>query len=379
MTVTRTTRALLLIVVALIALGIVMLASTSSVRASATFHDASHYIKRQLVWLIVAVGAGAVVYRIDYHWWRRLAIPIGLVALTLLVLVLIPGIGLKIGGSRRWLGLGPVRLQPSEFAKIAMVIAMATWLCRVERRASEFRLGLLYPAIGLGCFVGLTILEPDFGTTLLMGSVGMVMLFGGGSRISHLLITGALGFCAFMLAILRDPVRLGRIMAFLFPEKYPETAYHLTQSKLAFIKGGLWGAGLGNSIQKQFYLPEAHTDFILAIIGEELGLMATGAVLILFVGILVCGMTISTRAPDSYGRLLAFGLTILLVLQAAINIGVVTGCMPTKGLPLPFISYGGSSMVVSVTCIAILLNISRQCLDPGDGPAKSIRDRAHNF
>ena len=379
MTLARTTRALLLIVVALLVLGLVMLASTSSVRAMAVFDDPYHFIKRQLAWLCLALGVGYGAYRTDYHLWRKLAIPLALLALVLLVLVLIPGIGIKVGGSRRWLGLGPLRLQPSEPAKVALIVALSAWMCHVGRRASEFRLGLLYPVCGLGAMLLLTILEPDFGTTLLAGAVGMLMLYAGGARLSHLTITGALGFCAFLLAILRDPVRLGRILAFLFPEKYPETAYHLMQSKLAFIKGGLWGVGLGNSIQKQFYLPEAHTDFILAIIGEELGFVATLAVLMLFFGILFCGLRISAHALDGFGRLLAFGITVTIVLQAAINIGVVTGCLPTKGLPLPFISYGGSSLLVSVGAVGILLNIGKQCPEEEEGAVQSIKDRGHNF
>lgn len=188
---------------------------------------------------------------------------------------------------------------------------------------------------------------------------------------------GALaGLCGFAVAVLRDPVRMGRILAFLMPDKYPAAAYQLGQSEDAFTLGGIWGAGLGESIQKHFYLPEAHTDFILAIIGEELGLIATVMVILLFAGLFVCGLWISLRAPDVFGRLLGFGLTLMIVVQAAINVGVVTGCLPTKGLPLPFISYGGSSLVVSMVNVGVLINIARQGIEDRGKKVSGARDRA---
>jgi len=371
--------ALILAVVLLLALGIVVLASTSSVRGAASFDDPGYFLKRQAVWVAIALLAGVLLSRFDYHLWQRFAVPLTAVALLFLVMVLIPGIGTRIGGARRWIRMGPFSLQPSEFAKYAMIVAVAAWMTHVGRRAALLREGLLYPIGIVGAFAGLTILEPDFGTTLLTGVVGMAIMFAGGTRLSHLVVTGALGMSAFLVAIMQDDVRMGRVLAFLMPEKYPVTAYHLAQSKVAFIRGGLFGVGLGNSLQKQFYLPEAHTDFIFAIIGEELGLIVTLLVVVLYGVILYSGIWISMHAADAFGRLLGFGVTMMVSLQAAINIGVVTGCLPTKGLPLPLISYGGSSLLVSVACVATLLNIAHHGAAGGDTHTRIIRDHAHRF
>jgi len=376
----RTSRTLVASVLALLAIGIVMLASTSSVRASATFEDPYYFLKRQLVWLAISLGAGALLIRFDYHWLQRLAWLIGAAAVVLLALVLVPRVGTRIAGSSRWLRAGPMSVQPSEFAKIAVVVVLSAWMSRLGLRSGRLLEGLLIPLVGLGVILVLVLLEPDYGTTLLVGVVGMLILFAGGARLGHLIVAGASGVCAFILAVLQDPVRMGRVLAFLMPEKYPEAAYHLSQSKVAFIRGEWFGVGLGNSIQKQFYLPEAHTDFILAIIGEELGLLVTLVVVGLFIAILVCGMIITFSAPDPFGRLLAFGMTVLLTLQAAINVGVVTGCLPTKGLALPFISYGGSSLVASVAAISILLNVAGHCAAPEeDDHTRLIKDRAHRL
>jgi len=376
----RLSSALMVMVAALLALGIVMLASTSSVRASATYHDPYYFLKRQLLWTAVALALGVAVLRFDYHWWQKAAAPLAVLSLLFLAAVLLPGVGARIGGSSRWLRLGPFSFQPSELAKVSLVIGLATWMARLGRRAQQFKLGLALPVCGLGLVLGLLLLEPDFGTTLLLGMVGLLILFVGGARFPYLAAVTAGGAALFALAIRHDPVRLGRILAFLYPERYPQVAYHLAQSKKAFTIGGLFGVGLGNSIQKQFYLPEAHTDFILAIIGEELGLIGTLSVLFLFAGIVLCGFWISRHAPDRFGRLLGFGFTMLIGLQAAINIGVVTGCLPTKGLPLPFISYGGSSMLASMAGVCILYNIAQHIeTEDFDEHTRAIRDRAHEI
>jgi len=376
----RTARTLLVgSVIFLVALGIVMLTSTSSVRAEALLGDPLFYLKRQVIWLGIGVVGAAIVARVDYKLWQRFAVPLAILAVFMLILVFVPHVGVKVKGSHRWLQAGPVQVQPSEFAKFVMIICMSAWMAHVERRAVRLTLGLLYPLGGLGLLLGLLMLEPDFGTTMLAGTVGMLIMYLGGTRLSHLIVAGFSAFCLFVLAILHDPLRLGRLLAFIFPDRYPATAYHLAQSKVAFINGGLFGVGLGNSIQKQFYLPEAHTDFILAIIGEERGLVATGAVVLLFLLILVAGMHISSRAPDTFGRLLGFGVTLMLVVQACINIGVVTGCLPTKGLALPFISYGGSSLVASLAGVGFLLGLARHCNENPDDPSRLIHDRAHSF
>ena len=376
----RASSALVGIILVLLSLGIVMLASTSSVRAAAAFNDPQYFLWRQLAWLFIGVLVAVAVARFDYHWWRKriVVIPLLVVSLALLLLVLHPGIGVRVGGSSRWLRLGPFSLQPSEFAKFGVVIVLSSWMAMVGRRVRAFKEGLLVPLGGLGLVLLLLIREPDFGTTLLTGVVGMLIMFVGGTRVGYLVVSGVAGVCCFALAVMKDPVRLNRILAFVLPERYPATAYHLAQSKYAFINGGWFGVGLGNSIQKHLYLPEAHTDFILAIIGEELGFIATALVVLLFAGIVVCGMAISLRAPDGFGRLLAFGFTVLITLQAAINVGVVTGCLPTKGLPLPFLSYGGSSLVSTLAGVGVLLNIAHHAEQQEDEHTRPIKDRWHH-
>ncbi len=371
----RAASLLIAIVLVLIALGIVMLYSTSSARSA----DPYFYIRRQLLWLCIAIIAGTLIAKFEYRYWQRMAIPLFVVAAVLLVLVFVPGIGTKVKGSNRWLDLRVLRFQPSELAKLVVIIGMSAWMARFGRRADEFKMGLLYPLIGLCTIVGLIFLEPDFGTTFVTMAVGMAIMFVGGTRIGYLAVTAVSGLSLFMLAIMQNAERLGRILAFIWPEKYPDQAYHLAQSKIAFIMGGPFGVGLGNSMQKRAYLPEAHTDFILSIIAEELGFVATLLVLVLFVGIFICGMTISSRASEPFGRLLGFGVTMMLSLQAAINVGVVTGCLPTKGLALPFISYGGSSLLMSVVMVSVLLSIAQHTEHDDGKKTRSIKDRAHRL
>ena len=376
----RTSTALLVCVLLLVTLGIVMLASTSSVRGLAIAEDPQHFLKKQLAWLAIGLCLAVFLAKLDYHFLMKMAIPIYALAAVLMLIVLIPGIGSKIGGSRRWLRFAGLSFQPSEVGKFAVVVGLSWWLSRVGRKADSLKEGLIAPLCGLGLLCGLTILEPDFGTTALLGTAGIAMMFVAGTRISYLAVTGSVGLIGFALAVLQDDVRLGRILAFAMPDKYPAKAYHLMQSKNAFIGGGPFGLGLGNSIQKHLYLPEAHTDFILAIVGEELGFMATASVALLFLGIMACGMLISFKALDREGKLLAFGMTFLLIMQAVINIGVVTGCLPTKGLPLPFISYGGSSMLFSMACVGVLLNISAHCdEDSDDEHLRPIKNKTHRF
>jgi len=343
----------------LMAIGIVVLYSSSSARGG----DPLFHTRRQVVWMLVAIAAGTVVVKLDYHVWRRFVVPLYIVTVLLLIAVFLPGIGTAAKGSARWIDLHVFRFQPSELAKLTVIVMLAAWMSRYGRRASEFLWGLLYPMVPLVIIAALVFFEPDYGATVLIMAVGFLILFAGGTRFSHLFATGVCGVAGFAVAVFHDPVRVGRVLAFVWPERYPDTAYHLEQSRVAFIMGGPFGVGLGNSMQKRYYLPEAHTDFILSILAEEKGFLASLLVLLLYVGILVCGMTIAMRATDSFGRYLAFGVTMTLAVQAAINIGVVSGCLPTTGLALPFISYGGSSMLLSVTMIAILLSIAQSRCD----------------
>ncbi len=372
--------ALVGIVLILLALGVVMVASTSTVKGSSSFDDPHHYVKRQVLWLVLALIAGAVVSRIDYHNWSRLGIAVCILSVILLVLVFVPGIGRRVGASSRWIRVGPMTFQPSELAKFAMIVMLSSWMAYVGRRNVRLLEGIILPFLGLGIFFILIIIEPDFGTALLLGTVGMAIMFAGGSRLGHLVIAGVSGCCLFVLAVLYNSHRMGRILAFCMPERFPDLSYQLTQSKISFVMGGWSGVGLGNSMQKRHYLPEAQTDFIFSIIGEEMGIVGTAAILLLFMAILVLGITISMKAPDILGRLLGFGFTMMIVLQAAINIGVVIGCLPTKGLPLPFISYGGSSLLMSVVSVGVLVNIARHASEGHrDVHTRSIRDQAHRL
>lgn len=377
----KTATILVGIVLILVTLGVIMLASTSGFQSRAQFHDAGFFLRRQVVALILGGICAIAVSWIDYQYWRKFAVPLAIVSVVLLLLVLIPGIGLNIKGSSRWLRVGPVNFQPSELAKLASVILLAWWMARVQRHAHEFRLGLIVPLIGLGMFLGLIFIEPDFGTTMLIGIVGMMLMFVGGTRFGYLLVAGALGLSVFTVAIMQDAERMRRIIAFLNPELYAEDeAFQLLNAIYAFVAGGGRGTGLGQGMQKHFYLPEAHTDFIFAIIGEELGLAASLGVVILFLGLFLCGIRITFRAPDQFGKLLAFGITLMISVQAMINIAVVTGSMPTKGLPLPFISFGGSSVLISLAMIGVLINIARQAGESEEGDDSGfIRDAAHRF
>ncbi len=363
-------------VLILLVLGIVMLASTSGIQAQAQHGDYFFYVKRQGLWLALGIVAALVAGRMDYHLWGRLALPLYVLALAMLVMTLIPGVGQNIKGSSRWLRFGPFNLQPSEFAKLATLNVLAWWYARGQRHTREFRKGLVIPLGLLGVVLMLIFAEPDFGSTLLLGSAGLCVMFAAGVPFGYLFLVALVGVLGFILAVLKDPVRMRRVTSFWEPEKYAQDeGYQLVNAIYAFVMGGAAGVGFGQSVQKQFYLPEAHTDFIFAIIGEELGLAATLLVVASFMAILVCGFRISWAASDVFGKLLSFGITVLLALQGAINIGVVTGCLPTKGLPLPFISFGGSSMLINLAMVGILVNVARRAMDDESDAAR--RDPAH--
>lgn len=361
----------------LVLIGLVILYSTSSARSI----DPHFFLKRQVIWLFaIGVPICFATSVLDYRVWRRYCWPLLGLAAVLLVLVLIPGIGIRVKGSARWLGFGPFRVQPSEFAKIAVVAAMASYMSRYGRQGGQLLKGLVYPLGGLGLFALLLVLEPDYGATAIIVAIGLTIMFAGGTRLAYLLVLGVGGLGGLAALVFQNPNRLGRVKAFLYPELYPDQAYHLTQSLYAFHLGGLSGVGLGNSMQKRFYLPEAHTDFIFSIIAEELGFFASLGVLLLFALYFICGMLISFRANDSFGRLLGFGVTMVIGLQAAVNIAVVTGLGPTKGLALPFISYGGSNLVTSLVMTGILLSISRDtCTAERTGTHRKARDRVHQL
>lgn len=347
------------IVACLITVGVVILYSTSGMPGVSDSPDPAAILRRQVLWIVLGSIAFLVTSRLDYRLWRHLAVPVAALTLILLAMVITPGVGTEVQGSTRWLQMGRVRFQPSEFAKLALVILLSWWMARVQRNPEGFKRGLVIPCAMIGVFGVLIIIEPDFGTTLLLMAVGMSILFVGGTRPSYLFLAGLAGLSTVGLLIAHNPERMGRIIAFLNPPKYAsDEAYQLLQALYAFVAGGLHGVGLGNSFQKRDYLPEAHTDFIYAILGEELGLWGSLGVLLLFLGFFVCGIRISSTVEDRFGKLMAFGITMLITMQAALNIGVVTGSLPTKGITLPFISFGGSSMLVSLSMVGILVNIA---------------------
>lgn len=351
---------LLMIMIALTLVGLVMVFSASAVVATNRFQDSGYFLKRQLAWMTFGLLLMHVSSRIDYIWWKRLWLPLLGLTVTLLAMVLIPSIGVAAKGARRWLSLGPFAVQPAEIAKLVAVIYLAAYLARKEERLTDFWIGLVPALCVVGVLSGLILLEPDLGTVVVMGSVTIGMLFLGGARLSHLLSLGLCAVPAVLALALGRSYRRDRLMTFLDPWKdASDTGFQITQSFLAFGSGGLFGVGLGEGKQKLFFLPEAHTDFVLALVGEELGLVGTAVVILLFAIFVVRGFQISARARMPFGRFLGMGITLLIGTQALINACVVTGLLPTKGLTLPFVSYGGSSLVVCMLGVGILLSISR--------------------
>jgi cell division protein FtsW len=351
---------LLGITVILALIGLVMVFSASAVVAGNRFHDPGFFLKRQLIWLTCGLVLLHLVSRIDYIWWKRLAIPLlGLMAI-LLVLVLIPSFGVVANGARRWLRVGPISIQPAELAKLIAVIYLAAYLAKKEDRITSFLGGLVPPLLVIGVLGGFVLLERDLGTVVVMGSVAISLLFLGGARITHLVSLGLCAVPVVLVIALGSKYRRDRLMTFLSPwENASDAGFQITQSFLAFGSGGAFGVGLGEGKQKLFFLPEAHTDFVLALVGEELGLVGTGAIILLFAVFVVRGFQVAARARMPFGRYLGMGITLLIGGQALINASVVTGLVPNKGLTLPFVSYGGSSLVTCMVGVGILLNISR--------------------
>jgi cell division protein FtsW len=351
---------LLIITMVLALVGLVMVFSASAVVAGNKFQDSSYFLKRQLAWLTFGFLLLHLASHIDYVWWKRLSIPLLGVMLLLLVMVLIPSLGVAAKGARRWLRLGPISIQPAEMVKLVSVVYLAAYLTKKEDRITLFSKGLLPVLIVVGLLSGLVLLEPDLGTVVVIGLVTVGLLFLGGARLSHLFALGLCAVPAVLVLVLGSSYRRQRLMTFLAPWKDASDAgFQITQSFLAFGSGGLFGVGLGEGKQKLFFLPEAHTDFVLALVGEELGLVGTGAIILLFAVFVVRGFQIAARARMPFGRYLGMGITLLIGVQALVNACVVTGLVPTKGLTLPFVSYGGSSLVVSLLGVGILLNISR--------------------
>lgn len=367
----RQDQTLLVSALMLTLLGLTMVFISSTLMAQSQYHDPYYFVKRQFIYALLGLGVLFLGSRINYQVYKRLVYPLLLLSLLSLVLVFIPGIGAKVRGAARWLRLGPFTLQPSEFAKLAMVIFLAYSLARKQEKMRYFAIGFLPHMLIAGVFIGLIGREPDFGTALTLAFIVFIMLIVGGTRLTYVLMALGTGGSLATLLVLRDPKKFSRILSFLDPWKYgQDVGYQLKQSLLAIGSGGLWGLGPGQSRAKLFYLPDAHTDFILSIYAEELGFLGVSLVLALFCLLVYRGILLSLRAPDAFGSYLALGLTLLIGLQAGINLGVITGVLPTKGLSLPFLSYGGSNLLVNLLAVGILLNISSQIKRPGKPPGK---------
>jgi cell division protein FtsW len=343
-------------VAALVVLGLVVLFSASSPIKGGPYA----YLYKQFIFLAVAIAAGWVVAMVDLEQLRKFAWVVGVLALVALLFVLIPGIGIKVNGARRWVGFGGVRLQVSEFAKLAMVFSLAHYLALNQSKLHDLLRGFIIPLGWIGLFSGLIILEPDFGAAFLLGTIGVVLLFLAGVRLKFLLPAIGSLLILFALLVLFNPLRLQRVLSFLDPEANRQgTGYQPWQAMLAFAAGGVDGVGLGNGRQQNAFLPEAHTDYIFAIMGEEMGLIFTLIVVILFVTIFVAGLLHVRRAPNLFQFLLVTGAILLICLQAIINLGVVTSLLPSKGMALPFISAGGSNLLLMGLLVGVIINSAR--------------------
>lgn len=346
---------------ALVVLGLIMILSASSVSSFATYGSSFLFFRKQLLWAVIGLVGFAFFARFDYRRLKGFGYLAYAGVVMLLIAVLIPGIGRVAGGSARWIGVGSFAIQPSEFAKLALVLFAADVFSRKEERSlREFSHTALPMLPALGVLTALVIAQPDLGTTVLLGFIGIGMLFIAGAPLRYILPVGAAGMGLAAAAAVIEPYRRARLLAFLDPWKDPlETGYHTIQSLIALGSGGLFGVGLGASRQKWLYVPNAHTDFIFAILGEEMGFLGTLTVLGMFAFLIYLGIRVARAAPDRFGMLIAAGITIWIGGQALINMGAVTATLPVTGVPLPLVSFGGSSLVVSLVAMGIMTNIAR--------------------
>jgi cell division protein FtsW len=353
---------LVIAVMSLVAIGVVMVYSASSINALLTSDDPARYGIAQAIFAAIGLTAMVIVSRIDFRLYRYFALPAYFAAIAMLALVLVPSLGFESGGSRRWLEIPIIgRFQPAEVAKLAIVLYLAHWLDRRGREAHGFRGGLIPFGLLVAPGFLLILLEPDLGTAGIYVAAAFAVFFMSGARLTGLFVVGGAVLAAAALFVSRTPYQLARVTTFLDPERDPLGAgYNTMQALMALAMGGLAGVGLGASRQKYLYLPAPSTDFIYAIIGEEWGLIGTMIVLCLFLVIAWQGYRIAIHAPDTFSGLLAAGITTWLVAQAAINMMVVTALWPVTGIPLPFISYGGTALIINLVAVGILLSISRE-------------------
>lgn len=339
--------------------GVVMVYSASAVYAGARLGDGLWFFKRQAAGAAAGVLCLLLFLRIGYRKLEPLAVPLAILSLLLLALLHVPGLGHAAGGARRWLTLGPLTFQPSEIAKLALVLWLARSLARKQERMRSFAVGFLPHLVMLGLFAVLLMLEPDFGTAVVLAAVTFALLFVAGAPASWLLGLCAAAVPAAAILVWRSPYRIQRVLTFLDPWKDPRGhGYQTVESLLGFGAGGAFGVGLGESHQKLFFLPAAHTDFVLSIVGEELGFAGVAAILVLFAVVVVRGVRAAHAAADPFGCWVALGITLLLSLEALVNAGMALALLPTKGMALPFLSYGMTSVIASCIAAGILLSVS---------------------
>lgn len=360
---------LIAVALGLTMLGLVMLFSAGVVK------DAHSLLTKQIIWIGLSVMIALYISFMDLEWLKKRSWWIFGFCVLGLVLTLVPGVGVKVNGAQRWIGLGPLRVQPSEFAKIGLVFALATFFSTNQREIKTFLKGFFLPSLIIGAICGLIILQPDFGTCFLCGAVAATLMFQSGTSLKWLLPVAGLAILAFCVLVYFDPVRIRRVTSFLDVEANAnDSAYQLWQGMLAFGVGGLEGVGLGMGRQQMHFLPEAHTDFIFPVIGEELGLICTMSILLCFLFLFVLVSWKLRQAPKLYEYLLAMGSLLFVCLQAIINMGVVTGSMPTKGMSLPFISYGGSNLMVTFVFLGIIINVFRKWDNPKVHQPREIKE-----
>jgi cell division protein FtsW len=353
-------RWLLTAVLVLLLIGIAMVYSASFAVAHNVFGDDMYFLLRHIIWVAIGMCALTITVHVPYQWWQRVAAPFYGISIALLVLVLIPGIGTSSYGAYRWFTVGPIFVQPSELAKLAVIIYLATWITRVGGDIHRFSFGTIPFVLILSLTAGLVLIEPDLGTMLCLVMTAGAVFFISGANVFHALFGAVAGSLALMNFVLNRGFRADRIDAFLDPWADPTgVGWHTTQALMALGSGGIAGLGLGAGRQKMFYLPNAHTDSVFAVVGEEIGFVGTTLVLALFVLIAWRGLAIAASAPDPMGRALAAGATLMITGQAMLNMAVVSHVTPNTGVPLPFLSYGGSAMVVSLIAVGLILSVSR--------------------
>ena len=351
-------RQLLFSVLLLVGIGIVMVYSASSAVALDKYDNGYFFLKKQAVSSFIGILALVICSHIPFRLYRVLTYPLLLFALGLLGAVLFSGFGVTAGGSQRWLQLGPLSFQPAEAARLSLIIYLAYSLSKKQDALHIFQVSFVPHLIVLLLFTVLLLLQPDFGSVMIFCALTWIMMFIGGVPLRYLITTLSALLPAVIYLLIREPYRIRRLISFMDPWQYPSgEGYQMIHSLMAFGTGGLWGTGIGQGYQKLFYLPEPHTDFIFSVIGEELGFWGVMVILCLYAVILWRGLRIGYECRDLFGMLMAVGITLALALQVSINMGVTLGLLPTKGLTLPFLSYGGTSLVINMACIGILMNI----------------------